>query len=427
MNSGERLGPQGQQTSEHAEHPVNSPHQKLEAKLLARLEARSRKPRITSVGAAETPRDPWREAANMIAGASNQLNDLYQIWYDPDIPQIFPDQEAFDTFYEQGFTALSDEQAATAFTVLDATDDAEAIYRDFISENTKRIEQARENNDLSSYLMWKMQQSNLYYHRREEMVGQAILDRIHDRPAKDLKSYVADVEEGRKKFEAEAKLATRMAGIMNEIPDTGDVRVVITRVPAEVDRSRPERALSHFPAGTINRWNNDPEKAVPQASLEYCITTAPCIQNSFDNLYKVTRREKPKRKGRQNAPVEFEPRAFYVTSQVAEVDIDDPSVSPAARRFLEVSFADGTAPLPSIRADMPKVAFRKAPVILRMEDCVRNLVITNDQLHYKLGVDENGNEITQDMIPYAMDTLLGGTSNAYTIPVQDFFPHLLAA
>lgn len=63
------------------------------------------------------------------------------------------------------------------------------------------------------------------------------------------------------------------------------------------------------------------------------------------------------------------------------------------------------------------VSFVRGSAILR-SDIRSTLVADGGQMHFILGVDEYGQKITQDLIPYVMDSLVGGLSNAYNIEVN---------
>lgn len=67
----------------------------------------------------------------------------------------------------------------------------------------------------------------------------------------------------------------------------------------------------------------------------------------------------------------------------------------------------------------PKVTFTPTTAILR-DDIEPYLVFDDSKLHFILRDEEDGTRICQDQLPYVMNALTGGVSNAYNIRVDHF-------
>lgn len=394
-------------------------HGQLATKLLDRIDQKAKGPRIVKVGEPiDTPQEPRVVAANLVAGVHNTLVHTYQILYSDQIPVIFTSQDQYDHFANRGLLSLSEDQARIALTTLEAEDLEKVIYRDLTIQTQQRIEQAEQERDLPSYLMWSLEGSDQYYRRHNMLVTEAIYNAVIGQPAPSVEDIFKEVatEERKARFKTEARLVRRMHAMLADLPDEDKIKVAILRLPKEIDSARSPRALTYLPARSFNRWGYSPEDAQTEAMERYCITDAACIHHSFDSLYRLVRRQLP---GGQ-----FAPRAFYITSYSAQNHEGLTGFPESAKRFLQVSFADDTPVFPAIQGEIikthPQVTFIKNPAILR-EDVVPNLVVDNGEMHFILGEDEYGDKITQDLIPYVLDSLVDGVSNAYNIRVDQFF------
>jgi len=252
--------------------------------------------------------------------------------------------------------------------------------------------------------------------RYKTIVNEKVYNAVSGKQSATLQEYIEKIEMQRKHFIAEERLIRRMHEMLEELPDNDKIKVAILRLPAEVDPRRPQRVLTHFPPHSYNRWSNDIDKTNREAFTMYCVTYAPCLQHAFDTLYRLTRKITPDGK--------FLTRAFYVTSQYAQGVDHEPNYPESARRFLEISFADETPPIPAIRTHIqdkyPQVTFKQRNEILK-DDIEPYLIYDGTQLHFILGYDKLGEKVKQDLIPYVMNALTGGVSNAYNIRVDQFF------
>lgn len=365
----------------------------------------TKKARIRSVEQSEDqPIDYRQEATDLIAGWHNKMAELYSVFYSPDIPIIFDSQEQYEEFESGGIMALSEEQVKKSIQIMAAEQRARETQGEHAATRRTKIEEAEKSGDLSSYLMWSVEieeKNTGYDYETSALLYQIVIG--SEMVSTD--DYAKEVESQKAKFDAEAKLVRRMHAELARLPDNDKIKISIMRLPAEVDNSRPSRTLMYAPESSYNRWSDE----IPEFSARetWSITDAACILHSQDNLYRLTRKQLPNG--------QFQPRAFYVTSQSASGE-----VSQSATRFLEVSFADGTEPMPPTRKELGDENFTKNPAITRV-DLVQNLVVDDGQLHFILGYDEYGGRITQDVIPYVMDSLVGGVSNAFNIRVDQFF------
>jgi hypothetical protein len=390
-------------------------HGRLGTTILRRIDDEQNKPKIIWAGQPEESNevDPNQFMQKLVLGAHEKLASLYNIFCNDQIPYIFRDQEHYNIFGNNGLMALTEDQARTALTVLDTEDEAKETHRKLFVEAQKRTEVAVEEKDLATYLMWqlKIAEENSDAIRRESWaVDSAIYRAAIGSSPQTLEERIAEIDSAKSKFLTEARLVRRMHQMISGMPDEDKIRMAILRLPAEADRDRRPRVLTAFPERSYSGWANKVERTNLEPQLMYTITDSACILHSFDTMYKLTRRET--RNG------QFEPRPFYLTAQEAQTDgVNVPS---EIRRFLEVSFTDGTPPFPDIRAQFPQIEFRQARAILG-QDFDKKLISEDGQLHFIIGKDEYGENITQDLIPYTIDNLVGRVSNAYNLRVDQFF------
>lgn len=361
------------------------------------LIARANRPIFALVVSEERQPDHQTKTLESLAELHNRLNGLRSI-YGQDVPVIFDSQEQYAEMAEKGLLVLSPNQATVALHALQGEATGEQVQRALNGEINNKIKFTEQEKDLAGYLLWQMEQRH-YYHI--QMVDSAIYRTVSGQEPYTLQDYVDDIESRKPKWITEARLVKRMHLMLSDLPDEDKIKVVILRMPENVDRSRSPRVLTYFPPHAFYGMGGQANNTNPEALTTYCLTNAACIHHSFDVLYRLTRIQKP---GGQ-----YEARAFYVTSQSAEG---------TNMRFLEVSFADGRPPIPPIRTEYPQLAFRRNSAI-EMIDLAPNLLVGKDgELHFILGVDEYGNNITQDVIPYAVDSLVGGPSNVHNIRVD---------
>lgn len=363
----------------------------------------NKKVRIHSVGQEIKPLDYKEEATAQVADWHNKMAELYKVFYSPDIPFIFDSQEQYDEFARNGIMTLSEDHVRKSMQIMEAEQQAREIQSERATTRRSKIEDAEKSGDLSSYLMWSVESAERNFGYEFEK-GELLYKAVCGYDIESIDEYTARVENDRKQFEVEAKLVTRMHSQLSSLPDDDKIKVSIMRLPVEADKTRPPRTLMSAPANSFNRWSDE----IPEFEARefWTVTDAACINHSLDSLYKLTRKQLPNG--------QFQPRPFYVTSQSTISDVQ------SASRFLEVSFADGTEPLPPARKHFGDKNFTQNPAITK-QDLVQNLVVDDGQLHFILGHDEYGGRITQDVIPYVMDSLVGGVSNAYNIRVDQFF------
>lgn len=391
-------------------------HGQLADKLFGKIKEKERQVHsIRSFGVEPQPLDFPTETAGFVGEAHNSLFNLSLV-YGITPPYIFDSQEDFDRFSQNGLTSLTDEQARLALTVLNAEDGGKEAFRTLSQYTQEKREQAVAEGDLPTYLMWFLEGVDQYQRMHSWMQTEAVYYAATGKQVDLAASHIQDIEKRKSRFVAEARLVRRMHQMLSNLPDEDKVKVTILRMPTEVSNTRPPRALTYFPARTFGRWASSEDQSNEEPGEFYCITDAACIHHSFDTLYRLTRIEKPNG--------QFEARAFYVTSQRAENHEQIADFPPSGRRFLEVSFADGKPPIPSIRTDVgekfPGVSFKTNHTVLK-EDIEPYLVFDANALHFVLGEDEYGQKVTQDLIPYVVDSLIGGVGNAYNIPVHQFF------
>lgn len=368
-------------------------YQELEEVLTARV---NQLPKGTVVGI-ETKKPTIYEE---LAALHNKLVNLQDI-YGLGMPAIIDSRQHYDKICQNGLTELSDGQVRLALCVLSGEELGKQMYRAFLNENSNRTQLAEQNGDLASYLLWQREQ---YYPHRHMMISEFIYNGVLDHPQRSLRDYIDDVESKKQRWLAEARLVRRMHQMLVDLPDNDKIKVAILRMPENIDRARSPRVLTYFPKASFYRLGGRTDQLNREPTTSYCVTDAACIHHSFDTLYKLTRFQKP--------DGQFEARPFYVTSQSAE---------DGSMRFLEISFSDGRPPIPPVRAEYPQLSFRQNPAIEKV-DLAPNLVVgEKGELHFVLGVDEYGGKITQDVIPYAVDSLVEGVGNAYNIRVDQFF------
>ena len=402
----------------------DTPHGKLAAKLIERIDKEAQRkirPRIRTVGESEDDKPVnYRERVTTLVGlAHNRLDDIHNTFFEPNTPVIFTSQEQYDQFAEKKLCELSEDQAQTALLVLDGEDKGEELFERLNELTKEKMKKAEREGNLAEYLLWATEYPGQYNLKHDIMVTEAIRHTVFGKPVTPLEDYSEEIESRQKQFIAEARLVRRMHDMLEKLPDTERIKVAILRLPAEVDPSRPPRVLTYFPPHTFARYSDSPQETNQQGSIKYCITYASCLHHSFDSLYRLTREQK--------TDGQFAARAFYVTSQTAHGADDIQDFPKSARRFLEVSFVDETPTIPAIREEMkkkyPQVTFTQNPAILRC-DIDPNLVSDGSQGHFILGYDESGEKVTQDLLPYVMNPLLEGVSNAYNIQVDQFFNKL---
>lgn len=360
---------------------------------------RASRPAFVTIGT--TPElNPLQKVADILASCHNRvvsLNNIYGVRF----PGVFTAQDHFESLRAQGLTLLSSDQAQVAIKVLEGENVGKNTSRQLYIHSSNQTKEAVEKNDLPTYLMWERETYEVT--KRDLMIDEAIYRAMTGGEFPPLQEYIDEVETKRPRWLAEARLARRMYVMLEALSDRDRIRAAILRMPENIDRARSPRVLTYFPNGSFYLGGGRADITNQGAVLNYCITDAACILHSFDNLYRLTRKQKP--------DGQFEARAFYVSSYSGE----------GFNRFLEVSFDDDTSPMPPIRLHNPQVQFTRNPAIER-EDVTPNLVVGDEgQLHFILGVDEYGGKITQDLIPYVVDSLVGGVSNAYRIPVGQFF------
>ncbi|GIW61888.1 MAG: hypothetical protein KatS3mg089_0740 [Patescibacteria group bacterium] len=391
-------------------------HEKLAAKIIERIDKKvERSKLVVIVGRKDNdqPIDYKNESNILLASIHQRLIEAFSIYGNSHTPFLFYSQKQYDQFKEHGLLTLSEQQAHIAFSVLEAEDQAEEIFQNLTSTTVERIKTAEQEGNLSDYLMWQLVPREQYSYER--IINETVYNAISGKQNVTLEDYIEEIEQERKQFAAEARLIRRMYEMFDKLPDNDKIKVAILRLPAEVDLRRPQRVLTYFPPHSYNRWSNDIDETNREAFTMYCVTYAPCLQHAFDSLYRLTRKKTP--------DGQSIPRAFYVTSQHAQGIEHESNYPESARRFLEISFADGTPPIPAIRAEMhdkyPGVTFIQKATILR-DDIEPNLVFDGSRLHFILGHDEDGTRIYQNQIPYVLNALTGGVSNAYNIRVDQF-------
>lgn len=394
---------------------VTDEYRELATALIHRLDQKAAQAKMVQfVGKPPRELDYKQEAVELIGGLHNALDNCFRTYADERIPTLFDSQEQFDQFAREGILALSTDQAALVIQTIQAQDQAETVYQQFSEQTRGKVTKAREEKDLPAYLMWSMEAADQYYRRREGVINETICAVALGENPPTCETLSSEVERGRKRFLADARLVKRMHQMLADLPDDDKIKIAILRLPAEVDSARRPRVLTWFPPNSFHPFGGRAVATNEEAQEYYCITDADCVWHSFDLLYKATRQ--------QGAGGQFISRAFYLTSQSA-VNAEGIEGFPAnAKRFLEVIFADGTPPIPAIRAEMtaryPQVILQRNPAISR-EDI--QLVTDGTKLHFILGRDEHGYPITQETIPYVVDSLVGGVGNAYNIAVDHFF------
>lgn len=353
------------------------------------------------------------EIAEEIASIHNLMNNL-----SGSEQNIFDDehgQKQCDDLVERGLLVLSPDQIQKALAIIRVKNKLTELNQKFWKLRSEKLREAKEKKDLASYLLWfRPSAGNEYF------MGLMIHLGCYD-PEVLFQEKIKDVESYRPLYESTAKQIRKLYQSIKTLPeDPSKARLALSRLPKEVDPTRPVNILIEYPAGTyvapddefIDKKTGKPFGVIDnKRRIFFSDHPAQCSTHAYDDLYRATRVER--KKG------EFEARPFYIAAYEA---INTPEGFPeSARNVLEISFQNGDT-LPDTKKRMqelyPDVRYVQKPYIGK--DDLQSIEVEDGIAHYMLGKNNKGEVIKQDLIPYAMASIRSVSSNANIYGLEDF-------
>lgn len=321
-------------------------------------------------------------------------------------------QKEYERLDEQGLSTLSEQELVFATTLINRAEKAEKLCEQLKPLAQERLEKAQLEKNVADYFMWL---DVLTWLTPIDVITRAMYDHDMKDDIPTLSAFITGIESKKERFVLEAAAFKKAVHVLQQLPDEGYPRFAAVRASQELDSHKPVRVVSYFPPGTFHDYGGQALGTNAQAVAYYFGIGAPlCVLHGLDTLYQLTRKQTERG---------FEPQAFSLRGHELTGVEPDSKIPEEYQRYLSVVFKGGRELIPpgvqAFRLQYPELVYTTTGEITNTY--LQDIVVGEDGVaHFVLGIDEDGNNITQNAIVYAAKSLLGGYSNARNIDVTAF-------